>query len=687
MTKVFNGAAFFIVLREVLEACLIVALILATLSKTGATHLRRAVWVGTASGALLAFILGVAFSAVYYARGDQIFSADAEKIFEGVAFLLAGALLAWVVVWTRSGAQGFGAGLKRRVEQVLDAGDEAALRSARVGRRGSVDLGNGAAGYLGDAEESDGEGEGEHGEEEEEEEEEQEEGVGVVDVCDEEGGRKPSPLFGKPTHPRRLRRRRGVGGGDALDEQQMQPRGASFGTGGLRSSGAASSGFGSAEGEKGWLGSETKTKLGIGLLAFSHVLREGIETVVFVFGASKAQDGSEWQSVLLPSFMALAIGLLSAVALFKGLATINIRTVLKVSGLILVVFAAGLTSHGFHELSEVGWFGTWGDDPTKRDWWNATLWSTADCCSDTDNEFFAMLRALFGYQDKPTFIEVTTHFAYILVISVLVLYADRLRVAKARNKTARLARSFAAAHLAVFFVLFVYTVANPTWTGVLIASVGLLLSLAATFVVFDVFALYFEAFKPARRALVLLCAVSVAVLCVVTAVLHIVQCACLEKDCALPPFFYWGVIFSKGWLLSARSENSFVPLAVLSVSFVLSVFSLGSFGLLLFLFALHVGKDGEYIYAKGRIKVGVVRTPFDDVSIDDAGSSTLSGGRLSSARGRTVAGEAVPNGRQMAENRRAVDAVDSYTAGLGAGAGAGHSHVTPFVPATRARVE
>lgn len=266
---------------------------------------------------------------------------------------------------------------------------------------------------------------------------------------------------------------------------------------------------------------------------------------------------------------------------------------------------------------------------------------------------------MIGYQDTPTFIELVTHFAYVLFICVLLLFADRLLVLRAKDATARLARTFSLVHAVTFFIFWIYTVANPTWNGVLVSTIGLLLSLLATFVAHDLFATHLEGVKRGRRSLGLVCAVGLGLLCLFTGALHIVQCACLEKDCSLPTFFYWGSIFNERWLRSSRTTNSFVPLAVLSVSLIMTVYSFGSFCFVMVLFSLHVDRHGDYLYSRQRVKLNIPGI-CEDLLREDVESLSLSLEQLASTHGQAGVDKDIQDSH--VQGIRA--SLDGFTAGL-----------------------
>lgn len=156
-------------------------------------------------------------------------------------------------------------------------------------------------------------------------------------------------------------------------------------------------------------------------LAFVVVLREGIETALFVFAAAKAtavQTGGAGAQ-LVGAAVGLAIATVIGVLLYHGATVLNIRSFFKVTGALILVVAAGLFAFGVHELQEAGWL--------------AFLTSTAFDVSATlpdESGVGAILRALIGYQSDPTLLEVLAWTTYLVVTSVF--YFRPYRVAAVR---------------------------------------------------------------------------------------------------------------------------------------------------------------------------------------------------------------------------------------------------------------
>lgn len=90
-------------------------------------------------------------------------------------------------------------------------------------------------------------------------------------------------------------------------------------------------------------------------VAFFAVIREGLETAIFMFPSSQA-SGSTSQSVF-GLVLGLAISVIAGYGTFKGVIKLNIGKVFQVVGAMLIVVAAGVLTYGIHELQEAGVIG------------------------------------------------------------------------------------------------------------------------------------------------------------------------------------------------------------------------------------------------------------------------------------------------------------------------------------------
>lgn len=91
--------------------------------------------------------------------------------------------------------------------------------------------------------------------------------------------------------------------------------------------------------------------LALGLVAFVGVLREGVETALFLFGTI------EGSNALLASTSAV-VGLVAAIGLgyafYRGASRLDLRRFFTVTSVLLLLFAGWLLASGLHELAEGG---------------------------------------------------------------------------------------------------------------------------------------------------------------------------------------------------------------------------------------------------------------------------------------------------------------------------------------------
>jgi high-affinity iron transporter len=166
----------------------------------------------------------------------------------------------------------------------------------------------------------------------------------------------------------------------------------------------------------------------LSLLAFTAVIREGIETSLFLLGqATEADAGAAG------TLVGALIGLLIAVALgygfYRGARVINLQRFFRWTGVALIFIAAGLLSHAVHELVEIGAIGIG----------TGTAFDISGFLPHEGTNLAGvigqLLRALFGYTSTPEWITLATWLAY--VVLVLALYLRPLKPARAERIPSR----------------------------------------------------------------------------------------------------------------------------------------------------------------------------------------------------------------------------------------------------------
>jgi high-affinity iron transporter len=154
---------------------------------------------------------------------------------------------------------------------------------------------------------------------------------------------------------------------------------------------------------------------GLTLLAFTAVIREGIESAVFLLGqASAARDSGGTGGVLLGALAGLAAAVGVGYMIYAGSRRIDLRLFFRATGILLIFIAAGLLARAVHELAEVGVL-TIATQPAYD--------LTGVFPDGTGVGMF--LRALFGYSAQPEVAAVVVWVTYVAVVLWLYLRPDR----------------------------------------------------------------------------------------------------------------------------------------------------------------------------------------------------------------------------------------------------------------------
>jgi high-affinity iron transporter len=150
-------------------------------------------------------------------------------------------------------------------------------------------------------------------------------------------------------------------------------------------------------------------------MAFLAVLREGFETAVFLlaaFQASTSRDDAAGGAIL-GILVAAVIGVL----IYRGGVHINLARFFFVTGLVLVVVAAGLVSFAFHTAHEAGWVNFGQETLVDLTWF-----------VEPGTVRSALVTGVLGIQPKPTVIESVGWLIYlVLAVGYLVGTVKRPR--------------------------------------------------------------------------------------------------------------------------------------------------------------------------------------------------------------------------------------------------------------------
>ena len=158
------------------------------------------------------------------------------------------------------------------------------------------------------------------------------------------------------------------------------------------------------------------------LMAFLAVLREGFETAVFLLAAFRASNDA--LSSGLGALFGILVAAVVGYGLYKGGIRLNLGRFFRVTGIVLVIIAAGLVMTAVHTANEANWI-TVGQTP-----WYDLSWLVRP-----GTVVSSLVTGVLGIQPYPVDIEVIAYAVYLLPMLALVALPARRRVHKPAQVT------------------------------------------------------------------------------------------------------------------------------------------------------------------------------------------------------------------------------------------------------------
>lgn len=151
--------------------------------------------------------------------------------------------------------------------------------------------------------------------------------------------------------------------------------------------------------------------LALGLLAFSTVGREGLETAFFTLAFAFQTNG---MLLLLGALLGLLASLGLSVLIYRLGYRLDFRIFFRVMGILLIFFAAGLLGDAIQNMQELGWIsiGT------------TAIWNTAHLLSESST-IGDILHTFFGYAEAPTILQSLLYVTYLLVAGSIFFWMTR----------------------------------------------------------------------------------------------------------------------------------------------------------------------------------------------------------------------------------------------------------------------
>ncbi len=148
------------------------------------------------------------------------------------------------------------------------------------------------------------------------------------------------------------------------------------------------------------------------LMAFLAVLREGFETAVFLLAI--LQSSTNTSSAMFGAVLGIVVAVVIGYAVYRGGVKINMARFFKLTGIVLVLVAAGLLATAAHTAHEAGWLNELQGQALNLQW-----------LVDPGSVRAALLTGMFGLQPRPTWAEVIVWFAYAIPMLFIVVVPPR----------------------------------------------------------------------------------------------------------------------------------------------------------------------------------------------------------------------------------------------------------------------
>lgn len=166
---------------------------------------------------------------------------------------------------------------------------------------------------------------------------------------------------------------------------------------------------------------------GVAGVAFLSVAREGIETALFIWATTRSSDTAP-----IIGFLSAVSGIVVAAILgwllFRGMIRINLTRFFRWSGVLLIVFAAGVLAYSVHDLQEAMFLpGPYLAAPEGAGvfvamWFGDASWAfRIPHLIAPDGLLGALLKGTIGFTPEMTRLEVLAWFAYIVPTLTLFL--------------------------------------------------------------------------------------------------------------------------------------------------------------------------------------------------------------------------------------------------------------------------
>ena len=150
------------------------------------------------------------------------------------------------------------------------------------------------------------------------------------------------------------------------------------------------------------------TGLGIAIVGFITVGREGVETALFIWAS--VSSGANAVIGTISAIVGILVSVVIAYLIYRGLVRINLSRFFTWTGLFLILVAAGVLSYGVSELQEAGMIPGYGQ----------AVFSLGSIIPPS-SWYGTILSGLFNFTPEPTWAQFIVWFVYLAVVTAVFL--------------------------------------------------------------------------------------------------------------------------------------------------------------------------------------------------------------------------------------------------------------------------
>jgi high-affinity iron transporter len=178
-------------------------------------------------------------------------------------------------------------------------------------------------------------------------------------------------------------------------------------------------------------------------MAFLAVLKEGFETAVFLLAAAQATHGGRWSAVL-GGAAGIAVAIVIGIGLYLGSLKLDLGRFFRITGVFLVLIAAGLVMSSLRTAHEAGWI-TIGQQRVV----DLSSWMP------TKSVVGALITGMFGVPTDPRLVEVLGWLLYAVPVLIVFLWPARFAPRQAAKRRIMFGTAAGLAAAAVIMAVFI----------------------------------------------------------------------------------------------------------------------------------------------------------------------------------------------------------------------------------------